>query len=361
MPKLAAMALAGALVGAAAPAPPAAKSGPFPVPPGAAQTRLGGLRVIALKDAGFSSPNDGKDFGQDVGPAKVAQVLKAAGLPTDHIELAVDALALEAPHGRVILLDTGLGPRFRGELGESLKIAGIKPDEISDILITHSHFDHIGGLFTADLKPAFPKARIWFSAKEWAFLKSSKRGAKLATAIAPQVRTFEPGTPVLPGITPVALYGHTPGHVGFQIVSRGARMIDVGDIVHSSFLSVAYPQWLFGFDEDPKAGRTTRLAELARLAGSHELIFAPHFPFPGLGWIVRAGSAYRWVPDREVKAIGGRYPLIPRSRLGQPIRTSSPLGPLRANSYMPQARSEGPPAPSISPSNSLARPSTSSR
>ncbi|MGH6985270.1 MAG: MBL fold metallo-hydrolase [Caulobacteraceae bacterium] len=302
--KIAAVVLAGALAGAAARAP--APSGPFAVPPGAAQMRLGALRVVALKDAGFASPNDGKDFGQDVGPATVAEVLKAAGLSTDHIDLAVDALALEAPDGRVILLDTGLGPRFHGALRESLKIAGIKPDQVSDILITHSHFDHIGGLFTAELKPAFPKARIWFSAKEWAFLKSSKRGAELAQAIAPQVRTFEPGTPVLPGITPIALYGHTPGHVGYEIVSRGARMIDVGDIVHSSFLSLAYPQWLFGFDEDPKAGRTTRLAELSRLAASHELLFAPHFPFPGIGWIVRSGSAYRWVPDRAAKPVSRR-------------------------------------------------------
>jgi glyoxylase-like metal-dependent hydrolase (beta-lactamase superfamily II) len=269
--------------------------GPGRAEPEARRFQLGRLALVSLRDAVYVAPNDGQTFGVDAGPAAVSEVLKAAGLPTDRITLAVDALLIRTGN-RVILLDTGLGPKVHGALIASLAKAGVAPGEITDVLITHSHGDHIGGLTTQSGALAFPAATIRLSVKEWAFLRGQAGAAALVKTLQPRVQTFEPGQPIAPGVTPIAIEGHTPGHVGYEIVSDGTRLLDIGDVAHSAVVSLARPDWRMGFDEDAAAGRTSRLATLRRLADSHELIFAAHFPFPGLGRIVHAGGGFAWAP-----------------------------------------------------------------
>lgn len=281
--------------------PARADDGARTAPPETASFRLGALEVTSLSDGGYVSPNDGGDFGSDVGRAAVAKLLAAAGAPTDQISLAVDALLIRAP-GRVILIDTGMGPDNHGALVASLKLAGVAPSGVTDVLITHAHFDHVGGLIDAAGRPAFPRAVIWFNAKEWAAMLAAPGPHRITPAIAAQVRTFEPGREILPGITPIALYGHTSGHVGYLIVSKGRRLEDIGDTAHSSIVSLAEPGWRGGIDEDPTAGAATRTAELKRLAAAHTLIFAPHFPFPGAGRLVPKGDGYVWRPDPTVRS-----------------------------------------------------------
>ena len=294
--------LAAALAGAAvAMAGTAVAAGPVAVKPAAESFKLGAFEVTPLADAGFEILNNGQVFGLNATPAQVAEVLKQAGAPTDVVRLSVDALLLREP-GRVVLIDTGLGPKAKGALMGSLAAAGVKPDQVTDVLITHSHGDHVGGLVDAAGKSAFPKAAIRMSAKEWAFLQAQAGAKALVAAIAPQVKTFEPGGEILPGVTTRALYGHTPGHTGYVIASNGKAMEDVGDIAHSSIISLARPDWTIQFDSDKAEGVKTREAELARLAQAHELIFAPHFPYPGVGWIVKKGTGYAFQPMK----IGGK-------------------------------------------------------
>ena len=263
-------------------------------PAGAVNFRVGAMKLTALRDSTFVTPNDGGDFGSDAGPAAVASLLRRAGAPTDRITLTVDALLVRMP-GRVVLIDTGYGRH--GALAASLAMSGLSRAEITDVLITHGHIDHTGGLVGADGASAFPRATIRLSAREWAWMRDQPQTRALAAVIAPQVRTFEPGAPILPGVTPIALYGHTPGHVGYAIVSQGARLEDIGDTAHSVIVSLAHPEWKGDIDEDPAAGAATRVSELRRLAREQELVFAPHFPFPGVGRIAPKGAGYKWKPS----------------------------------------------------------------
>lgn len=287
-------ALAPALLLAAAAAPAA----PVPAAPEATRVTVGAIEAQSLHDAQFAAPNDGKTFGVDAGVAAVAQTLKAAGTDPTHVTVSVNALLVRLP-GYVVLIDTGLGPKAGGALLASLTRAGVAPGEVTDVLVTHAHGDHVGGLVGGDGTSAFPAATVRMAEAEWTSMqRPDGPTAAVARAIAPQVRPFSPGAEVLPGIRAVPLAGHTPGHSGYLLHSGGAQLLDVGDLVHSSIVSLAHPEWAMGFDGDKPVGKATRLAELARLARTRTLVFSPHFPYPGVGRVegTRPGR-YRWQPS----------------------------------------------------------------
>jgi glyoxylase-like metal-dependent hydrolase (beta-lactamase superfamily II) len=179
---------------------------------------------------------------------------------------------------------------------QSLAKAGVSPLDVTDVLVTHSHLDHVGGLVDARGRPVFPNATIRMSAREWAAMQVSGETRALAAAIAGQVQTFEPPQEVLPCITARPLYGHTDGHVGYDLLSEGQRLEDIGDTAHAVVLQAPHPDWKDGYDADPTRGTPSRVAEFRRLAEAHELVFSPHFPFPGVGRLEVAGEGYVWRP-----------------------------------------------------------------
>jgi glyoxylase-like metal-dependent hydrolase (beta-lactamase superfamily II) len=271
-----------------------AQVGPVTVEPQATPVKLGGLTLVSLRDAANISANNGNVFGVDQGIEAVDKLLAAAGAPTGQLSLSVNTLLVRLP-GRVIMIDTGYGDP-RGLARASLAKAGITPDQVTDVLISHGHGDHVGGLLLADGTPAFPKATVRMAAAEWASLKETPANAKLVASIAPQVQPFEPGATLAPGIVSVDLNGHTPGHSGYRITSKGKSLLAIGDMAHSYIVSLAKPQWAMGFDRDRPLAASRRTAVLGALAESGEMVFAPHFPYPGTGHVVRAGDGFTWKP-----------------------------------------------------------------
>lgn len=262
--------------------------------PAAHSFAIGPLKAWTLRDGAAARPNDGTLF-PGAPTAEVTRLLEAAGEAGDAIPLWYGSLLVRMP-GHVVLIDAGPAPTpGRGVLA-SLALTGIAPDAVTDVLVTHSHPDHVGGLLTAEGASAFPKATIRMSAPEWTFLKANARAEKLVAAIGPQVVPFAPGASPLPGIAAIPLAGHTPGHSGYRIAAGGATLTDIGDSAHSAIVSLARPGWTIQFDTDDAKAKASRETVLARLAASRALVYAPHFPFPALGRIVRAGTGYRWVP-----------------------------------------------------------------
>jgi glyoxylase-like metal-dependent hydrolase (beta-lactamase superfamily II) len=276
-----------------APAAPAVKTGPVPASPQMKSFKLGAFTVVSLRDATFVAANDNKVIGVGLTPDAIAVELKKAGLPEDRIELNVGALLVKTGK-QTVLLDSGLGEGPKGALVESLKLAGVAPADVTDVLITHSHPDHVGGLVTGEGKLAYPKATIRMSNKEWTALKANADLAKLVAVITPKVKGFEPGAEVVPGITSFELYGHTPGHVGYEVKSGKERIFDLGDLAHSSVLSLAKPEWTMGFDGDGPLATKVRRVRLEKLAKDKELVFAPHFPFPSVGYVTAQDGAFAW-------------------------------------------------------------------
>jgi glyoxylase-like metal-dependent hydrolase (beta-lactamase superfamily II) len=262
--------------------------------------RIGALEATALKDGEMALPNTAAESPwSDTAAART--VLTGAGQAGDVIPLSIQPLLVRDGE-RIVLIDTGAGGGMgtQNKLIASLRAAGIDPTQITDILISHAHGDHVGGLAGADGRLAFPNAVIRISEPEWEYMKTgaAKAGeAALLAAVTPKVQPFAPGAQVTPSIKAVPLAGHTPGHSGYEIVSGSERLLYIGDAMHSSVISVQRPDWVNGWDTDSAAGVATRQGLLERGAAGSLRIYGNHFPFPGLGRFTRKDDGFVWTPE----------------------------------------------------------------
>lgn len=258
--------------------------------------RIGALEAWALKDGDIVLPVASADLPWSDKTA-VAAALTAGGLPEDQVSLSVQPLLIRDGE-RLVLIDSGAGGKMgtQNKLLASLRAAGVEPAQITDVLISHAHGDHVGGLADASGSLTFPHATIRMSEPEWAFARAGAEATgagPLLAAVTPRVQAFAPGARVTPSITAVALAGHTPGHSGYEIVSGQDRLLYFGDALHSSVLSVAHPEWTNAWDEDSAAAIATRTA----LAARGGRLYGVHFPFPGLGAIRAEGDGHVWAPE----------------------------------------------------------------
>jgi glyoxylase-like metal-dependent hydrolase (beta-lactamase superfamily II) len=272
--------------------------------------KIGSYSAVALKDGVLEMPVDGKSFIVGQSNQTVGAVLKAGGVPADHFEFSIQPLLVHAG-SNVLLFDTGVGNWYGdigGKLTESMKAAGEKPVSVTDIFISHAHGDHIGGLITPSGALAFPNAAIHMSAPEWKWLGNltEDQAKNLAiqhvsafvNTIKPKVVPFEPGAVLIPGIVKaVELKGHTPGHSGYLIGSGPDSVLVFGDALHSSVISVGKPSWQIAFDSDQQLGAATRVTLVSDSVATGQRLYSEHFPFPGIGKIVKSKHGARWQPE----------------------------------------------------------------
>ena len=209
-------------------------------------------------------------------------------------------------HGYNILIDTGLGPDGApegGNLRTRLNKAGITPDDIDLLILTHAHPDHSGGLVTEAGKSAFPNARIFMSRTEWDFWHNDATqfyGERLSNAVngyldavKPQINflRFDEESP-LPGITMLPAPGHTPGQMAVLIESNGSKLLSIADVIAHP-LHLNYPTWNIISDVDKRQTINTRFDIIDRALMEKLPTHIPHFPFPGLVRIVD-GDSTQW-------------------------------------------------------------------
>ncbi|WP_426040170.1 MBL fold metallo-hydrolase [Brevundimonas sp. TWP2-3-4b1] len=255
---------------------------------------IGTLQAVALKDGDLTLDNVvGSSPWSDT--AGVAEALRPTG--DAKIHLSIQPLLIRGDD-KVVLIDTGAGGGMgtANKLPASLAAAGVQPAQVTDILISHGHGDHVGGLVSNGVL-AFPNATIRMSAAEWTALQADAAVAALIPIITPRVEAFEPGAQVTPSITAVALQGHTAGHTGYEIVSGQDRLLYLGDALHSSIISVERPEYVNQWDFDSDAAIATRLAVLGRGATQSLRVYGVHFPYPGLGKFQRRADGFIWVPE----------------------------------------------------------------
>lgn len=260
---------------------------------------IGEFQAAALRDGGLSVPNDNQTLAINKTKADVDAVLTANGLPTDQLSLSVEPMIVRTAD-KVLLFDTGAGKLFGptvGMLPATMAAAGIDPASVTDIFISHAHGDHIGGLVDDAGALAFPNASIHIAAAEWGAMQADSNLAPIVATITPKVSPFAAGADIVPGVKAVDIKGHTAGHSGYLVTSGDASLLYIGDTAHHSVISVQQPDWTIAFDGDAPTAQTSRKDVIASAAAAGQRIYAPHFPFPGLGRFEQKDGGYVWTPE----------------------------------------------------------------
>ncbi len=274
---------------------------------------VGDIDVLVISDGVL--PITTSTLATNADSADLAAWLDDMFLPPDVVDWPLN-VAVVRSGGRTILIDSGLGLEFpdfprAGQLAMRLEAAGITPESVTDVVLTHLHMDHVGGLLADGLRTRMrPDLRVHLASAEAEFWASPDFSRTVMPAPIPDVlrttasrfldvyrsrlQPFETEYEVAPGVRLVRTGGHTPGHSIVRLESRGERLTFAGDAVFQPGFD--NPEWQNGFEHDPEEATRVRIRLLEGLAASGELLVATHLSFPSVCRVAQAGDAFRFVP-----------------------------------------------------------------
>lgn len=272
--------------------------------------KLGTFGVTVISDGTRVSEKPQETYGLDQTPDAVSDLLAANFLPADKFANGFSPTLIDTG-SEVILFDTGLGEGGReagtGNLLQGLSAAGYSPDQVTIVVITHMHGDHIGGLMEGGA-PAFKNARYVTGQAEYDFWKDEARVGtpaegghkgvlKNVVPLAEKMTFIGDGDEVVPGITGMAAFGHSPGHMIFKVESEGRGLVLTADTANHFVLSLQRPDWEVRFDMDKAKAASTRKQVFDMIATDRLPFIGYHMPFPSVGFIEKLDQGYRFVPE----------------------------------------------------------------
>ncbi len=274
--------------------------------------KLGGLRIDTLSDGNLVLP---PAFAfADIDPALVEAAIARHGLDPNELTPPCNVTLLR-DGTRTILFDVGSGTEFMpsaGKLPEALDVLGVTPEEITDVVFTHGHPDHLWGLLDDFDEPVFPDANFYMGAKEYAYWTDPETvnqigearasfavgAARRLEAIADRINQIEDGDVILDKIKARLTPGHTPGHLSFEIGGDEKLMI-IGDAIGNHHIAFDAPKQPLPSDQAPDEAAETRAALLGELADSGMAIVGFHLPEGGIGKVERDGEGYKFVASSD--------------------------------------------------------------
>src|SRR5262245_1418488 len=274
--------------------------------------QVGEIEVLVISDGMLSIPT--KVLATNAAPAALANWLASLHLPPDVLDWPLNVVVLRSG-GRTILVDSGIGDLFpnfpkAGRLAQRLDAAGVDPASVTDVVLTHLHMDHIGGLLSDGLKsrlrPDVPIHMARAEAEFWAtpdfshtsmpspippVLRASAQ--RLMNEYRSQLRLFDKEYEVAPGVVVSVTGGHTPGHSVVRLSSGGEHMTFVGDAIFA--VGFDHPYWHNGFEHDPEESARVRVRLLRELAASGDTSVGAHVSFPFCR-VALDGDVFRQIP-----------------------------------------------------------------
>jgi glyoxylase-like metal-dependent hydrolase (beta-lactamase superfamily II) len=274
--------------------------------------QVGDLDVLVISDGVLPLPTE--TMSTNVDPIARRAWFKDQFLGPDAFDWALNILVVRSGE-QIILVDAGLGGQFpgfprAGNLPHRLSAAGIDLSAVTDVVLTHMHMDHIGGLLVDGIKSRLaPGLQIHVSAAEVDFWKAPDFSRTSMPSPVPDVlrstalqfmaeygtrlRIFEEEYQVAPGVTVQRTGGHTPGHSIVRLASEGERLTFAGDAIFP--VGFDHPDWHNGFEHDPDESVRVRIDLLQKAAATGELLVATHLPFPSVGRVGVDGDRFRWI------------------------------------------------------------------
>lgn len=275
------------------------------------QIEIGAGTLSTVSDGSLVLPGS---FIFDTMPkAQLAPILTEFGLSTDRLTPECN-LALYQNGANTVLFDVGSGPDFMpsaGKILDSLDALGLAPEDVTHVVFTHAHPDHIWGLLDEFDEPLFYEASYMMGRVEWDYWWSpdtvnSIGEARAAFAVGAKrrmefiedaVEFFDDGDEILPGIAAVATHGHTPGHMSFEVRSGSDAALVLGDAIGNHHVAFRQPDWESGSDQDPASAVTARKMLLDRASAEQLQIVGFHLPQGGIGRVESASGGYRFVSE----------------------------------------------------------------
>ncbi len=276
-----------------------------------ASISLGSREVISVSDGNLVLP--GAMFFDSLPQEPLNAILSQHGLSADQLAPPCN-LTLLRDGDRTILFDAGSGPGFMPSAGtmlDSLDALEISPDEVTHLVFTHAHPDHLWGILDDFDDPVFPDAQLMIGQAEWDYWTDPDTvntigearasfavgAARRLEAIAEQMTFINGGQEILPGVLAHDTPGHTPGHMSFEIRDGSNAVLVGGDAIGNHHVAFARPDWPSGADQDTELGATTRLRLLDQLATDDMVLLGFHLPHGGLGRVERSGGSYRFIAE----------------------------------------------------------------
>lgn len=256
--------------------------------------QLGDFKVTTLLVGSRSVEEPQGIFGMNVDPETFSEVSAANFIPDDVAQFFFTPTVVNTG-SEVILFDTGLNP---AGTGAALNAAGYTTDDVTHVVITHMHGDHIGGLADDGGAETFTNAAYVTGQVEfdhWAGAENDNFESKVRP-LAEKFTFIGDGDSVRSGITAMAAFGHTPGHMGYMLESDGRQLFLMADAANHFVWSLGYPDWEVRFDMDKAAAAATRRRVLDMAAADRVPLIGYHMPFPGLGFVETRDEGFRFVP-----------------------------------------------------------------
>ncbi|WP_420860479.1 MBL fold metallo-hydrolase [Algirhabdus cladophorae] len=261
--------------------------------PSSRDFQVGEFKVTTLLAGSRAVDGPQNIFGMNVDAEEFAAVSAENFIGTDAAQFFFTPTVVNTG-SEVILFDTGLNP---AGITNALSSAGYTPADITHVVVTHMHGDHIGGL-SGDAGETFTNAAYVTGRKEFdAWSKTDNENfAKKVAPLAEKMTFLEDGQDVRGGITAMEASGHTPGHMTYMLESNGTQLLLMADLANHYVWSLAYPDWEVKFDMDKSAAAASRRKVLGMLAAEKVPTIGYHMPFPGLGFVDTRGDGFHYVP-----------------------------------------------------------------
>lgn len=257
--------------------------------------KLGAFEVTTLLAGTRAGDKPQETFGTNATPDDFAALSAANFIPADRTQTFFTPTVVNTG-AEIVLFDTGLAAE--GTLA-ALTAAGMTPDMVDVVVLTHMHGDHIGGLMGADgVTPTFANARYVTGATEHNYWAGAANEGfdKNVKPLNDRITFLDTNGSVASGITGMDAFGHTPGHMIYQIESDGQRLAIAADTANHYVWSLQKPDWEVRFDADKPAAAATRKSVFGMIAADRIPFIGYHMPFPGIGFVEAKDDGFRYVP-----------------------------------------------------------------